>query len=655
MLKILINAMEIDFDGTITLRLLNPMFSDEMSHSFNCKTVNTARNKDVIEQLHLPETGYNKIQFPGMIVTDGFTLMGAIYIISPTDKYLDFQFNSQNDFWNTADVSLRSLDLPFDARYLPIKNSKFMDAFPISGAYNGFVIKNEGELTIDITHLGKYTGFVNAIDTHGDPVTDITTPPVPFMRLNGVIEGILNNFKINIAQNDLSSNADLEQLYLYNSNSNGNYRYRKASERIINSTEFTRCQVTIENGVYKLNAKNGHSFADGSYIMVTEAYIRPLESQNQFLNKVFKVTVEDEHFISFDITPVVSALTDVPRTMEDYYIYATKPMRDGLIEEKSKNHLPEINCGEFLHEVEKLTGSKVFVDESSRSCRILSLKNILKTNEIEDVSEYAGEVTNQAMTKQEGYKLSFTDPGEDEYYSARVKEITDVMTRKDDFPTDYSVPLLGNKVNDIRLNQFDQSFYRYYEINFIQSAGWEFFSENFLKLQEGEGKFPINTKFSPLLVERALFKTDMAWPRCDKEGKFLIMGQGDHEDFRLFFYRGTYAMQVYYTNHFETELWPMCTNDVYDKAHVKIPEANLALRWDGEYGLYNTFYKEWIDLMVNHYREETRFIDWPKWMLNSFAWWKKYRINHMNYLVKSIDLELTASGTTIKDTILVAV
>jgi hypothetical protein len=637
MLKILINSLEIDFDGNISIRLLNPMFSDEMSHSFNCKTVNTARNKDVIEQLHLPETGYNQVQFPATIISDGFTLVGVAYINSPTDKYLDFQFISQNDFWNTAKVSLRSIDIPFDARYLPVQNSKMMDNFPISG---------------------NYSGFMNAIDDSGALLSDVNTAPVPFMRFNNIVSGILDNFKIKTNQNDLVKNADLEQLYIFNSNSNGNYKYKKWIGGNVHPGDFTHCWLTLEDGKYKINASAGHSFVDGSYVMVSYGVVRPIEAQNQLVGKVFKVTVEDEHFISFDITPVVTELTAFPRYWEfqSYYIYVTKPLCDGIIEEKSKNHLPEINCGEFLHEVERLTASKIFIDESSRSCRVIFLKNILKSTDITDVSEFAGEVTDQALAKQEGYKLEFTAPGEDEYWSDRVKELTDVMTIKDPVATYAALPMTENSVNDVRLVTFNNCYYRYYEINFLNSAGWEFYSENLLKLQEGEGKFSIQTKFSPVLIENyAHFNPIMSFPRCDKEGQFIVMGEGKYEDFRLFFYRGQYSVQVYYTNHYETELWPLTTIDVYNPIGVKITTANLALKWDGEYGLFNQLYKEWIDLMVNHYREETRFVDWPKWMLNSFSWWKKYRINHMNYLVKSIDIELTPSNTLIKDTVLVPV
>ena len=262
----------------------------------------------------------------------------------------------------------------------------------------------------------------------------------------------------------------------------------------------------------------------------------------------------------------------------------------------------------------------------------------------------------RSMGKQEGFKLSFENPSDDPYWTSRVKEATDQHTIKDPVQDWSNLPLTGTANNDLRLNIFTNSYYRYFTIGFLKSSGWEFYSENIWKMQEGEGKVSIQTKFSPLLIEQwAHYNPYMIYPRVDKEGQFLIMGEGNYDDFRLFFYRGLSAVQVWDTDHYVTRNYPLSTIDVFGLDMQKITAANLALRWDSDYGLYNQFYKEWIDLLVNHYREETRFINWPGWMINSFPWWKKYRVNHQNYLVKSIDIEISSSGTRIKDSVLVPV
>jgi len=624
MLKILINLLEIDFDGSISYRMLNPMFNSEMSHSFNIKTINTARNKDIISQLHLPETGYNQVRFEAMIITDAFTFKGAIYFNSVTDKYLDFQFNSNNDFWNLADVSLRTITMPFDVNYLPVKNSKFMDNFPLLG--------------------DGYSGYINGLNENGLPAEDETTAPVPFLRFNSVISGIFAGLGIDIIQNELAQHADIEQLYLYNSNSNGYYWFP------ILSFDSIYFQVSISDEKYVFYCAYGHGIINNSYVLINSAYLRPIAAQEQLLNKVMQATVEDEYNISFDIVPIVTTLQGSPNQ-----ITVIKPIYLAKISEDARNHLPEINCGEFLKEVEKLTASRVFIDESSQSARIIFLKNILKSNDIIDISDVSGNVSEQTLDKIDGYKLSYENPSEDDYYADRVKELTDQLTVKDPVATYNNLPLIGNANNDVRLVTDENCYYRYFTINFLRSAGWEFYSENVLKLQEGAGKLSIQTKFSPVLfVKIGTFPFLFPYACVEKEGQFIIINGSNYEDFRLFFYRGDFE-HVNQSVLNERITTPLLTNDVYDHNGDKIATANLSLRWDGDYGLYEQLYKEYIDLMINRYREETRFINWPLWMLNSFPWWHKYRINHMNYLVKSIDLLLKSSGAILKNSILVPV
>lgn len=654
MLKILINSYEIDFDGSISFRMKNPIFSDEISHSLNIKTVNTPKNKDIIGQLHLPETRYNQVRFESMIVTDAFSFRGAIYFNSVTDKFLDFQFNSQNDFWNLADVSLRSLDIPFEAEYLPVKNSEFSNNFQLTG---------------------EYSGYINAIDEYGEPINDGTTAPVPFLRLNHIISGIFNAFNLRSKFNSLTLHPDIEQIFLYNNNSNVKYKYKKwtgiRTEPDEWFTYFDFFWVTIDNGAYKFNKPSGHTVKDGSYVLVVFSNLRPIEAGNQLLNNVFKAIVEDENNISFEgVEPVVSSLQG---GAQDNLIYVAKPIYDGIYEEKIKNHLPEINAGNFLKEVEKITALRIFVDESAKEFRIMFLKDIIKSNEVTDITDFAGQISEQSFSKKDGFELSYKDPSEDEVWSERIKQLTELLTVKDPVETINLLPLRGSSNNDIRLVTIKNAYYRYYEINFLKKAGWEFYSDNVLSMKSGSGELNIQTRFSPLLCpldqrviygENTISSFFCLIPTLGKEGKYILTNEFDGEDFRLFFYRGKFNHQV--------EIWesteygqgsltyrtisiPLCNHDVFDSNGDKIPGANLSLCWDGEYGLYNQLYKEFIDLMVNLYREETRFINWPLWMLNSFPWWRKFRINHMNYLVKSIDLEMTNRGTTFKDTVLVPV
>lgn len=606
MLKVIINNSQIDFTGSIPMRLLNPLFNDKPSYSLNIKTYNTPRNKDIIKQIHLPEANYNEISFPAEIITDAFVLKGSVTFSSVTDKYLDFQFISQNDFWEQAKTSLKNIDLSFQlAQYFAIKNTRFCDEFPI---------------------VNNYSGILN------DPAGANITTKVPFFRLNDIVNSVFNSLNINVLRNDIEEHADLKQLYLYNNNSNSRYG------KIINGFEgWFSFYLNIDGDNYILNTTpqtDPHNITVQGFVSLRNIITATPGVKDQLEGKVVKVTVDegDPSILKVeDIVPVTDSIAQ-PSTGIANNMFFT-----GVFE-NSKNHLPEITCSNFLTEVERLTASKIFVDESNNNANIILIKNILKTNDIIDITKYSGIAGEQRPFKKDGYKYNFTKP-QDEYYESRIKELTDLLTIKNAVATYYNLPSSAND-NDVKLVIDENAYYRYSGINFLGNVGWEFYSLNNLPLQTGAGEYKIESKFSPLITEIINGKI---YSRVDKVGKFICLNELDNDDFRLFFYRGIHNGT------------PLCTNSIYDHTGAKISTANLELKWDGTYGLHNQLHKELTDLMVNKYREEKRFINWPQWMLNSFAFWKKYRILHINYLVKSIDFEIFPDKVVMKDTELVPV
>jgi hypothetical protein len=85
--------------------------------------------------------------------------------------------------------------------------------------------------------------------------------------------------------------------------------------------------------------------------------------------------------------------------------------------------------------------------------------------------------------------------------------------------------------------------------------------------------------------------------------------------------------------------YPLGTNDVYNAFGDKIPEANLSLKWDGEYGIYEKYaktYVRWFNeeanpiTMVFQPTVEDLFMDFSE----------KKRINGINYLIDEIRGEI---------------
>jgi hypothetical protein len=102
---------------------------------------------------------------------------------------------------------------------------------------------------------------------------------------------------------------------------------------------------------------------------------------------------------------------------------------------------------------------------------------------------------------------------------------------------------------------------------------------------------------------------------------------------RLLFYRGLKLDS-------NDKLYPLASNDVYDFDGSKIADANLSLKWDGEYGLYENFWKDYI----YWWNERKKLAKVTKLMsvtdIINLDWSKKYNIEGVNYLLKEISISI---------------
>lgn len=103
----------------------------------------------------------------------------------------------------------------------------------------------------------------------------------------------------------------------------------------------------------------------------------------------------------------------------------------------------------------------------------------------------------------------------------------------------------------------------------------------------------------------------------------------------------TYIYHGFITIHesTQTKKYPLGTNDVYDGELTKIPEANLSLKWDGEYGIYNKYAKEFIYWFNNLTKPVTIIFQLtPADLFIDFS--MKIRVNGINYLIDEIRGEI---------------
>lgn len=108
---------------------------------------------------------------------------------------------------------------------------------------------------------------------------------------------------------------------------------------------------------------------------------------------------------------------------------------------------------------------------------------------------------------------------------------------------------------------------------------------------------------------------------------------------RLIFYRGMQKMRL--TN----DLYPMASNNTYDSElqPAEIPGLNYSLLWDGDKGMFNVWWKTWLEMLKNKRDLEIKLLLSESDIIN-FNFDDKIRIQNQNYFVKKLAITITQNG-----------
>ncbi len=629
------NTTELEFDGDISVKLNSPLLASDVSHSFDFLVKHTQANKEALKYLHLPEVDANKFPAKDLsIISDIISLRGQIRAESVNQDGINLYFIGQNNFWERAkELKLTELDTWFyyangtkiqqlEAEYLPVENVKYFSEFP----YN----------------LTEYIGKINAMPVasanHTDIADDAATARVPMPRLGFLLARILQNLSLNLVKDDFNADSDLSQLYLYSNTTSSDFYleidllpsagtpfiFYCIIEVITDDDDEKQYKVTATNAFY---VAQSHELQDGDYVKIG--------SLNQAFgldNTIFRVKV-DTASTFFIEDALYSKYGDPVGELKGLF---SKQIirRNDPAEEEIKYHVPDISMADFVKEIEIISGTRLFVNESTYEARVLSIEDIVTAQGSIDITKYAGPVQEIEMIDEDGYSFAFDAP-EDDYYKEQIKALEDNFTIKDAVATTGDLPATGSEANDVRYVTAEDSYYRFKKLGFQSDAGWEFYTKNLLDVLEGEGDLQFQSKFSPVLMYH---DGQQYVCKVEKEGSFLTLNEVDQDDFRLMFYRGVYQQNG--TNKYVK----LVTNDVYDHEKNKIDGANLRLRWDTEYGIIEQRYKNYLNWKLNVAKPVTCPINWPSNLLQNFDFSRKYSIKGVNYFVQSIELTLRSKG-----------
>lgn len=406
-------------------------------------------------------------------------------------------------------------------------------------------------------------------------------------------------------------------------------------------------QDFIDN-LYKINA-----YISGEFLTTgTDIYaIIPFPFLNYVLKTIFKefgFSIIDSVFnTDQDLRSLVFynnyAITQVLASWDDKVIdFGDNPAGDpisqktregGVIQSIAdfdlKNHLPDMLISELIISLQN-TFNLSFIFDNENNVRIIKRKKLINKPATVDISDEALDCKEIIIeTKPDGFMFTWDRDEDDNSIESLFKSIDDVLDNiKDPLQSESDLETLEPEPNEIRYI-IDSDWYLIFAA--VQTdAGvvfqWQIFSWGELQNYTiGNGLEVIVSKFSPLFFNPAFtyhIGMKVKCPMVGQEGNVIV-----REDFapfkpRLMFYRG---MQKDNSNND----YPMGSCDVLDYHQNKIADANLSLRWDGEYGLYENCWKEYLYWWMNR-----KLVKWIIKDPSRIDFDKIYSINRSNYLLK---------------------
>ena len=308
---------------------------------------------------------------------------------------------------------------------------------------------------------------------------------------------------------------------------------------------------------------------------------------------------------------------------------------DSYIDFRIAELLPDITVGKFLISLKNLFNLGVFFSFIEDEMEIKPIRDILNSVFVEDLSIDAEEETDIIPPKQPSFTFHMKD-SELELSEYNPDDIFELFNYKGEVDTVANLPGLG--VNrDMYLVKNINSFYNW-------TGAWSFLVANQFDYIYGLGEQTIETQVTPASmiedITADIGSVVRSWiiPQVDHAGSIPeIPSIGINElDPRLMFYRGKQNDSV-------ADGYPLLSPDVYRYDGTKIASANYALRWPGEYGLFETWWESFIEFISN--TKIVKFnLNWNIADILRFRFQHIYRIHGNDYLVESLNIRISVNG-----------
>lgn len=312
--------------------------------------------------------------------------------------------------------------------------------------------------------------------------------------------------------------------------------------------------------------------------------------------------------------------------LKQLYLYNNKSIYSGddwALDFDYVNHLPAMKATDLFKFVARTFNQGVFTDVFNKEVEYKPMKDVLASSPVHDWTDKAGGYTTSPIGDVPEYFGYDTDSNDNIFSTYEYEEIPFFIEVEN-----YSdLPTSGLNFNWYYVRSRN-TFY------FVSTLGGSQQISQVKKMFRREKTTHEGAPFEAKVVP--LFQR---WPSSGALGyvpECRINGESKLTKARLFFYRGQYQGG-------DSNNYPFATNSIYDWQENTVSGAEHSLLWNGDKGLANTWFKNYIAFLDTS-KPVSRKIDLHITDLLNFSFADKVRITNYNYFVYSIKLSFGQTG-----------
>lgn len=314
------------------------------------------------------------------------------------------------------------------------------------------------------------------------------------------------------------------------------------------------------------------------------------------------------------------------------------------------DHVPDIKLSEFFTLL-NLMGLIIVPSINSRFL-IKSLNDILSSSDYIELSKVTGrpEIEHEHYN---GYKLEYKP--QNDMITEQIKNIEESSLRGS-VDTVQSLPEDDNTIMDIYYVTDVKQYWIWNYDNESDSLKWMFYSLPYRLDKQTAGDNPLNISFDFFpVIPKDDPKFDINETDTPMGGLWLIPQSSFGVKFKdkyetndsespnwITFYRG---MQPAYP---DDKLYPMGSSSIYTVTGDQIPGANTDLFMEGINGLYEKYWKRWLNF-IHQSKQVTiyKVIDTAELLTLDFS--KKYMFENRLYFIKELSFTLSNDGYSVAE------